>query len=453
MDILKISIAKLISKPAGTALSIGLFAVGVVIISLIINFEKAIHHQLHRNLAGIDLVVGAKGSPLQLILSTVFHIDAPTGNISLVEAGRISRNPMVEMTIPLALGDNYRGFRIVGTNQDYPALYNAKPERGTWFSVSGEAVLGWEVARKSGLGIGDNFSGVHGLHEQGYSHDYFQYTVTGILEKSHSALDKLILTPVESVWDVHGRKSSEKHDDHEDCDHGHDHSHDHDPAVVDQKADTRLQEIIRKVENEEELSREEMLFFSNYKNLLTTRESDPSEEITALLVVFSSEAAGVTLPRMINESTNLQAAVPAIELNRLWGLLGFGFDMMQLLAWIIIVISGANILVHLLNTLSQNRYEIALIRVLGAPSYKVFLLLISQGVILALSGWITGMVITRLIWILLPEITGFDLQFFPALSSGEVWLLFYTMLTGIAGALLPAIMAYRVNIHSTLSNS
>lgn len=449
MDILKICIAKLISKPAGTALSVGLFAVGVVIISLIINFEKAIQLQLHRNLAGIDLVVGAKGSPLQLILSSVFHIDAPTGNISLAEADQISRNPMVEKTIPLALGDNYRGFRIIGTNQDYPALYEVKLRSGSWFSVSGEAVLGWEVARKSGLGLGDNFSGVHGLHEQGHSHDYFLYTVKGIMEKSHSVMDNLILTPVESVWDVHGHKISERQQSHEDCDHEHDHDH----AIDEEPVDPDLQEIIRKVESDEELSREEMLIFSSYKNLLTAKESDPSEEITALLFVYNSAAAGVTLPRLISESTNLQAAVPAIELNRLWGLLGYGFDMMQLLAWIIIVISGANILVHLLNTLSQNRSEIALLRVLGTPPYKVFLVLLLQGLILALSGWLTGMVITRVLWMILPGFIGFDLQFLPGLSSGEVWLLFYTILTGIAGALLPAVMAYRVNIHTTLNNS
>jgi len=107
MNVVRIGIAKLFSKPAGTALSVLLFAIGVTIISLLVNFEKALKDQFYSNLAGIDLVAGAKGSPLQLILSAVFHADAPTGNISLAEADRVSRNPMVEKTIPVALGDNF----------------------------------------------------------------------------------------------------------------------------------------------------------------------------------------------------------------------------------------------------------------------------------------------------------------------------------------------------------
>jgi putative ABC transport system permease protein len=462
MNVVRIGIAKLFSKPAGTALSVLLFAIGVTIISLLVNFEKALKDQFYSNLAGIDLVAGAKGSPLQLILSAVFHADAPTGNISLAEADRISRNPMVEKTIPVALGDNFRGFRIVGTTQEYAALYDAELKTGNWFGQSGEVTIGWEVARHTGIGTGDEFTGVHGFMDHGHVHDYFPYRVTGVMKKTGNVIDNLILTPVQSVWDVHAGKShdDDTHDqdhDHEECDHDHhhhdedcdhDHSHSSEPAY-----DARLQEISNKIEKDEELTREEMLFYSEQKNLLAQREHDPSKEITALLIFFNSPVAAVSLPRLINENTNMQAAVPAIELNRLTGLLSWGIHALRLLAWIIIIISGVNILVNLLNTLGQSTYEIAMIRVLGASRFKVLIMLLSQGLLLALAGWLAGMLFSRLIWLIIPSVSGITFGALPLMTNQELLLLGYTLLIGLAGASVPAIIAYRTNIHQTLSKS
>lgn len=454
MDIVKIGLAKLFSKPANTGLSILLFALGVSIISLMINFERNLKGQFNRNLAGIDLVAGAKGSPLQLILSTVLHADVPTGNILLADADRISKNPMVEKTIPIALGDSYKGFRIVGTTQDYAVLYQAELFEGRWFNKSAEVIIGSEVAKKTRLKAGDTFSGVHGFMEHGHSHDYFLYYVVGVLKHSGTVIDNLILTPVESVWEVHGgiteshdyEEENHDHADHENCDH----DHITEPQPTEHPL---IDEIASKIAADEELSREEMLLFSEHKNLLAARDAKPSEEITALLVFFNSPVASVTLPRIINETTNLQAAVPAFELNRMLGLLGIGIDALRLLAWVIIIISGINIFVHLLNTIGQNVYEIALIRVFGTPRFKVILMLLSQGFFLALSGWIAGMLLSRIVWLMLPSFSGFSPGTISLITINELLLLFYTVLVGIAAALVPAIIAYRTNIHQTLSKS
>lgn len=446
MNIVRIGLAKLLSKPANTGLSVLLFAIGVAIISLLINVEQSLKDQFNRNLGGIDLVVGAKGSPLQLILSAVFHADTPTGNIPLAEAERISRNPMVKKTIPIALGDNYRGFRIVGTTADYAELYNAELAEGRFFVKSTEVTIGWNVAQKNKLKIGDEFAGVHGFMEHGHTHDDFVYKVTGIMKPANAIIDNIILTPVESVWDVHSdatAKSDDVHHQHnEDCDH--DHVPNTDPALA---------EIMAKIDAGEDISKEEMLLFSKAKNLLAARDHQPSEEITALLVFFNSPVAAVTLPRIINETTNLQAAAPAFEINRLLGLLGFGIDALRLLAWVIIIISGINILVHLLNTLGQSAYEIALIRALGTPRYKIFIMMLSQGFSLAFSGWIVGIGISKLIWLALPSFSGFTFGAIPLLTGHELLLLCYTISVGMAGALVPAVLAYKTNIHATLSRS
>ncbi|MBE0638185.1 MAG: ABC transporter permease [Bacteroidales bacterium] len=454
MDIFRIGLAKLFSKPASTVLSILLFAIGVSIISLLINLQQSLKGQFNRNLAGIDLVAGAKGSPLQLILSTVFHVDVPTGNIPLSEANRISKNPMIEKTIPIALGDSYKGFRIVGTTGDYPALYQAELLEGNWFEKSAEVIIGWEAARKCGLKTGDRFSGVHGFMEHGHSHDYFEYQVVGTLKRSNTVIDKLILTPVESVWEVHGGKTY-GHDDEESVPDPHDHAecdHDDEEHTI-PEANPVLEEIMAKIEADEELSREEMLIFSEYKNLLAERDDHPSEEITALLVFFNSPVANVTLPRLINETTNLQAAVPAFEINRLLGLLGIGIETLRLLAWVIIFISGMNIFIHLLNILGKNSYEIALIRVFGTPRYKVFLMLLSQGFFLSVSGWIAGLFLSRFVWMLLPSFGGFSVEHIPVVTANESLLLVYTIFVGISAAIIPAVIAYKTNIHNTLSKS
>ncbi len=450
MHIFQIGISKLFSKPANTTLSVLLFAIGVTIISLLVNGERGIREQFYGDLAGIDMVAGAKGSPLQLILSTVFHADAPTGNISLSEADKISRNPMVEKTIPIALGDNYRGFRIVGTTPDYGGIYDAKLKDGGWFRHSGDVTIGWEVAQRTGLETGSEFTGVHGFMEHGHSHDYFVYEVKGVLDRTNTVIDRLILTPVQSVWDVHSKgHHDDDHHHHEDCDHDHHHhedcDHDH------HHHDEHLEEVIRKAEAGEELTREEMLIFSEHRNLLAERAHDPNTEITALLVFFNSPVAAVTLPRLVNETTNMQAAVPAFELNRLLGLLAYGIEALQWLAWIIIIISGINIFVNLLNTLNQSAYEIALMRTLGASRFKVLWLLLSQGFFLALTGWIAGILLSRMIWMAMPVLAGVTFGAIPLITKYELLLLVYTIFIGLAGSFVPAVMAYRTNIHATLS--
>jgi putative ABC transport system permease protein len=452
MDVIKMSIARLRAQPFQTSLSLLLFGVGVAIISLLIHFETQSGHRFRNNIAGIDLVVGAKGSPLQLILSSVFHADVPTGNISLAEAEKISRNPMVRKTIPIALGDNHRGYRIVGTNLEYPQHYKIVLGEGRWFDQSMEAVIGSDVAKRTGLQLGDHFTGVHGFHHVGHSHDDYEYTVTGIMQPNGSVLDKLILTPVESVWEVHA--SHQDHDDgHEHEDDGHDH---HDEEIVEQKNDdtgsnAALQSVLKKIEAGETLTIQEVDIFNKHKGNLRQATREASAEITALLVFYNTPTAAAMLPRMINENTALQAASPALELNRLLGLLGYGITTLKVLAWIIILFSGLNILIHLLNTLSQSLGEVALIRALGASRLKVLMLLLSQGIFLAVGGWLAGLLLARIIWWLIPSIALIDISGLWAVSAGEMVLLYYCLVVGVMASIFPAIKAYKTNIHFILS--
>ena len=405
MNISRLSWINLKSNTLNTSLSLLLMAFGVGIISLLLLLNNGFRQKLENNLKGIDMVVGAKGSPLQLILSSVYHLDNPTGNISYKEANKLSKNPMVKLAIPLSYGDTYNGFRIVGTSFDYTDLFEVKLKEGQLWSHALEVVVGSVVAEFNQLKIGDTFVGSHGLVEGGHTHDNHPYTVVGILEKSNSTVDQLILTSTESVWNVHNHEL----DDHV-CDGSHDHSH----PVIPENA-----------------------------------------TITAMLIKFKSPVALLRLPRKINESTNLQAAVPSFEINRLINLLGFGVQTINLIAIIIIIVSGLSIFISLFNSLKKRRYELALMRVHGATRWQLVKLVLMEGVFISVIGAICGVLISRITLILMSSFFEFNnsLSSIPLdFIQEELWLIPINLMIGLFASLIPSIQAFNINIPKILSN-
>lgn len=489
MYMLRLALSRIFSKPGNSILSLLLFAIGGSIISFLILANQQMEEGIKRNLADIDLVLGAKGSPMQLILSSVLHADYPTGNISLDEAHQIAKHPLVEKSIPLALGDSYRGFRIVGAPVSYPELYNAEMGEGRWYEKSMEVVLGYKVAENTGLKTGDTFYGVHGFQETGHAHEDHVYIVTGVLKTRKGITDHLIFTSVESVWEVHehdhsGHDHSEHnhnghnhnghdhsghdhnahdrmegahHDHHSDHDHSHEDHHLH--GVLNEKEQNSekgavepvIVSIRKKIESGRDISREEMELYRKYLKDNEEECPDSNREITAMLLFYRSPAAHIQLPSLINETTTMQSASPVLQLNRLMKLLGFGFDMLRLLAWVIIVISGLNIFVNLLSHLRQSMGEIALLRVLGANSLKVFLLLLFQGIFLAFGGWLGALLLARLAGSVLPGFAFLQNWFFIQVQTNEWFLLLYMLGTGVLAALIPALKAYNTDVHFTLT--
>src|SRR3990170_5229800 len=150
---------------------------------------------MHRDARGIDLVVGAKGSPMQLMLSGIYHLDAPTGNIPLSSVALLSKNRMVKRAMPLALGDSWKGHRIVGAGKEYADHYGAELREGRFYDKPMEAVLGAEVAARTNTAVGATFKGAHGMgSEPGDEHEG-AYTVVGVLAKTGSVVDRLALPP------------------------------------------------------------------------------------------------------------------------------------------------------------------------------------------------------------------------------------------------------------------
>lgn len=399
MNNLSLSAAYLRHKLLGTSLSLITFASGIALIVALLLINAQLNNEFTKNLKGIDLVVGSKGSPMQLILSSIFHLDIPTGNIPLEEAEKLEQNPMVKSAIPVALGDNYNGFRIVGTNTDYIRHYEGKFTQGHAYTQQMEAVLGSDVVAKYHNKIGDKIIGAHGLVNSDDLHTDFPYTITGILAPTGTVLDRLVLTPVESVWHVH---------EHPDAD---------DPEEV------------------------------------AYKKEHPGKEITALLISYKSPLAAATMPREVNKSSSMQSASPAFEVARLTSFMGVGTDTLQSFGWYLIVLAGFGIFATLYTAMNERRYDLALLRSFGAHPSKLFGLVITESLTLAILGAVVGIVFGHIFveiaaaWLAESKhihVTG--KLFLPE----EIWLLAASVVIGVVAAILPAIRVYRIDIFKTL---
>lgn len=422
MNVFRLSLRNLSSRPLSTLLSLILLTFSVGLIALLLQVNRQIQEQMGNNIRGIDMVVGAKGSPLQLILSAVYHIDVPTGNIQLSEVENLKRNRLIKSSIPLSYGDSHKGYRIVGTDHNYPNHYNAVLREGRLWQNSFEVSLGATVASALKIELGDTFSGEHGLLEGGESHDEQAYTVVGIFEFSNSVIDQLFLTATESVWESH-------------------HS-------IDEDQDEHAEEHSHHEEHGEEEPHEQHVHDSN--------EANDEREITALLVEFRNPIGILQLPRMINENTNMQAAVPAYEINRLFGLMGMGIDTLKILALIIMIVSGLSVFISLYNALRARQHEMALMRTYGASPGQLFRLVLMEGLMLSLMGFLFGIIFSRLGLFFISKMiaTNYHYQMEDTfLMQEELWLLLLVLITGIFASILPAIRAFRLDISKTLAHA
>jgi putative ABC transport system permease protein len=389
VNLAQISLAYLRARPLATALNLALLALGIATITVLLLATSQLEERMGRDARGIDLVVGAKGSPMQLVLAAVFHVDAPAGNIPLTDALALAKNRMVKKAIPMALGDSYRGYRIVGTDHAYAAHYGAKIGQGRFWEKPMETVLGAETARETRLGVGATFTGAHGL-DGGDAHGDTPFTVVGVLAPTGTVIDRLVLTDLKSVWAVHG----------------------------------------------------------------TEGEKDEDQEITALLVRYASPLAAATMPRQVNASASLQAASPAYESARLFRMIGVGVEVLRAFGLVLVLAAGLSVFIALLNALEDRRYDLAVMRMLGAGRSRLMGLMLLEGAALSLAGGVLGIALGHLLTEVLGRALG---QAKQAAVTGLSWhqaewgLLALALAVGLAAALLPAWRAYRTDVAPVLA--
>ncbi|BDT67880.1 hypothetical protein os1_20580 [Comamonadaceae bacterium OS-1] len=399
MKIVAIAFRYLWSRPLSAALNLLLLALGLASITFVWITSEQMDRAFERDLAGIDAVVGAKGSPMQLILAGVFHIDVPPGNIPLEAVQQLEKDPRVAQLIPISLGDTFRGFRIVGTSPAYAAHYGATLAQGTLWTKPMQTLMGAQVAKNTGLAVGNTFYGSHGLGGTGHIHGDFPYTVTGVLAPCGCVLDRLVLTATESVWKVH------------------------------EKA-TALDEEDQKILEQE-------------------------REITLALITYKSPLAAVTFPRFINTTTEMQAAAPAVEITRLLRMVGVGTEVLRGFGAVLLLTAGLSVFIALWNAVRERRADLAMLRMLGASPYKVAGLVLVEALLLAALatalGLLGGHLLAGLVGSWLQAERSLPLTGWIWLPS-EWWVLLLGAVVATLAAALPAWEAYRLDVTTLLNH-
>ncbi|MDP2074966.1 FtsX-like permease family protein [Hydrogenophaga sp.] len=406
MNVFGLSWRYLWSRPLATTLNLLLLALGLASMAFVLIARDQIDRAFERDLAGIDVVVGAKGSPMQLILAGVFHIDVPPGNIPLAEVQRLAQHPQVAKLIPLSLGDNLQGFRIVGTTADYATHYGAQLAQGALWSTPMQAVLGAQVASRTGLQPGQAFEGAHGLGAGGAMHGETPYTVSGVLAPCRCVLDRLVLTATESVWQVHD-----------------------DMHAGDQMDEAERLELAEALADE--------------------------REVTLALITYNTPMAAVSFPRFINSTTSMQAAAPALEITRLLSMVGVGTRVLQGLGAVLLGVAALSVFIALWSAVRERRGDLAMLRMLGAPPRRVASLLLCEALWLAVLACVLGLLAAHGLAALLGSmlmdseslaINGW--QWVP----GVAWVPVLALAVAVVAALVPVASACRVDVSQLLNS-
>ena len=376
-------------------MSILLMILGVTIITLSVLVNQITKNTFTKNNPNLDVVVGAKGSPLQLVLSSIHHIDIPTGNISYKNAKKIMKHPAIKFGVPISLGDNFQNYRIVGTDKKFLKLYDAELEIGSIWEKPMQSVIGSNVANFTQLKIDKFFVGSHGLIDTGDIHSEQPYKVVGILKKTGTILDNLIITSLDSVWNLH----------------------------------------------------------SNQNDILKNTDS---LEVTALLLKYKNKTSVFSFPRLINKNTSMQAASPNLEISKLFKLTGEAHKIINYLSIIIVSLSFAGILFTLLNNINERKYDLAILRTLGFTRERIFSIILIEGMTISILGSFIGLILGGIVYkcieffsLLGRNIVTGQLDFIYEILT--IW--FVILIISFLTCLIPGIKVYKQNIRKTLLNS
>jgi putative ABC transport system permease protein len=378
-----------------TVLSIGLAGGLLISIWVVKDQSEATFTQVN---IGFDAVLGARGSKLQLVLNSIFHLEASPGNVSQADYQFIKNHPAVKLAIPIAVGDNLRGFRIVGTIPEFFTDVEYKP--GAKFSIEGggkifepdakEAVVGSFAASRLGLKIGDTFHPYHGLAYNPKEQHADIYTVVGILAPSNTPADKVVWIPIHGLQTMSG----------------------HDPNAA--------------------------------------------TDVSAVLIQFRSPTAGFRLDMMYNKQGNrLTFAYPigAIVAD-LFSKISWFSQILALIAYLVAVVSAAGVLVAIYNSMTSRRRDIAILRSLGARRHTVFSAIVLEAASIGFIGMVAAfgfyLIIANSVAAVIRAQTGVLLTPW-AHDRVMLWAPVAMICLCAASGIVPAWVAYRTDIAANLS--
>ena len=423
MSLWKIAWRSIQQRGLASLLTAVSMALGVSLVVMVLVVHHLIDQSFRRSAQGFDLLVGAKGGRLELVLSTVYHLGRPPGTIPYsyyreLNEGRFAGD--VEVAIPICLGDNYLGFPLVGTlperftklqyleGQSYrfAAGRNFEPEHDD------EAVIGAQVAEKTDLALDKSFRPTHGLTERGAdAHQHGALKVVGVLARTGTPVDRAIYMNLDAFYHMEGHlkpvegstpaTAADAHADH--------------PPIPDE-----------------------------------------AKQVTAVLLCVKPQAV-MSLAARIDREPTAQAVKPGQEISALLeGLLGNVQIVLLLLAVMVVIVAGIGMLVSMYNSMSERRHEIAIMRALGARRRTVMLVVLLESILLSLAGGALGAALGHgVIGLLAPLIAGqTGLPIEPwQFQANELILLPALVLLAAAIGYLPALVAYRTDVAKSLAGA
>jgi len=425
MSLWKIAWRSIQQRALASSLTAVSMALGVALVVAVLVIYAVVDASFRRNAQGYNLIVGPKGSPLELVLSTVYHLGRPVGTIPYgyyeeLDHGRYASE--VETAIPICVGDNYKGFRVIGT---IPEMFNKLEYLGGKryeFAEGGnfdkdapfEGVIGATVARKARLKVGDTFRPVHGV-EADYGAEHDPFTIVGILAPTGTPNDRALFVNIEGFYSLHRSDQSERT-------HGGEGEHDKD---AEQCKDH-------------------------------DHEHAAERKITAVLVVLDESRMdrAMALHRVLNDEPYVQAVRPAEEVTRLFeGLIGNIELVLLVLAVLIVIVAGIGIMVSIYNSMNDRRHEIAIMRALGARRQTVMVVVLLESILLSLGGGALGLLLGHgLVGAMKPLIVEHTGVTVSVLHFQVVELVLIPGLIALASLVgyLPAVIAYRTDVARSL---
>ena len=459
MSIFTLVIKNILQRKFSVLLTVISVSLGVALIGSTLAIKEEVEKNFNQSNVGYEMIVGAKGSSMQLVLNTVFMLGNPVGNIRYEVYEKLKHDRRIALALPYALGDNYDGFNIVGTTDDLFTKFNYKVGKSFSFASGHafeahskfQAVLGFDAAKSTGLKIGDEFIATHGLQEtaegMGHQHEETPFTVVGILNRTGTASDKIIYTTVESVWAVH------EHELH--------HEHEPEALIADHDAHMHTNEHERANETQKN---EHVHEHDHHHHEGISTEDHHITDLTAVLIKVRSPLFALHLYKQINDWPLAQAAIPVNEIKSLFEIISNIDWAFFLITVLVIVVALIGMMVSIYNSLYERRREISIMRALGAHRSKIFGIIILEAFTISFFGALFGLFFSKLLSLVLKgyilETTGVEISVklltmisFYEITELPVELLIMSSVSFIGAlvAIIPAIVAYKTDVSKNLS--
>jgi putative ABC transport system permease protein len=410
MAILGLAIKSFRNRKFTTGLTVLSIALSVMLLLGIEKIRQGAETSFTSTISGTDLIVGARSSPVQLLLYSVFHIGNPTNNISRHSYQEISENPKVEWAIPLSLGDSHKGYRVVGTTTQFYQHFRfargqqLQLEQGEWPGLTYDAVVGAEVAAALGYKPGDGIIIAHGSGDESFiTHKDKPFKLVGIMKRTGTPVDRAVYVGLKSIDSIHQSYGSDVHD--------------HDPLIA----------------HDEHAGEKEQ------------------GGLSAILLGLKSRGAAISLQRNINEHDQepLTAIMPGVVLLEVWQMMSVVERILMIVSGFVVVVGLFSMLIILMTSLNERRREMAILRSVGARPAHVFVLIMGEAVFLTLLAIGLGVAMVYGLMVLMQPWLESAFGLYVVISwpnTTELMLLMIIALCGFVVGLIPGIRIYRYSL-------